>query len=128
MVGLPAPLPSAGCGAVVSPFEICASLPPFSTRFPPTRNCIGEKFALLEAKTILAMLYCAFEFEYASSTPEQVGGVGLAAGCGRAAVWAASICRCTCNRTAPPVCQAKSWRHLAAKAQSHPSCLCPFCR
>jgi len=40
---------------------------------PHSRNCIGEKFALLEAKTILAMLYCTFEFEYASSTPEQVG-------------------------------------------------------
>ena len=37
----------------------------------PRRNCIGEKFALLEAKTILAMLYSAFAFEYAGDRPEQ---------------------------------------------------------
>lgn len=96
---MPAPLLSPGCWAVVSPFEICASRPPFSTRFPPSRNCIGEKFALLEAKTILAMLYCAFEFEYASSTPEQVGGVGLAVGLLRAG---GHVGRGTCNRTPPP--------------------------
>lgn len=36
---------------------------------------------MLEAKTILAMVYCTFEFEYAGSAPEQVGlwwaGTGL---------------------------------------------------
>lgn len=45
------------------------SFMPFS-RGP--RDCIGARFALLEAKTILAMLYSSFEFEYAGSGPESV--------------------------------------------------------
>lgn len=36
------------------------------------RDCIGARFALIEAKSIIAMLYRAFEFECASTQPEKV--------------------------------------------------------
>ncbi len=36
------------------------------------RDCIGSKFALLEAKTIMSMIYRHFEFEYAGEKPEEV--------------------------------------------------------
>lgn len=36
------------------------------------RDCIGSRFALLEAKTIMAMIYRHFEFEYAGEKPEEV--------------------------------------------------------
>jgi cytochrome P450 len=36
------------------------------------RDCIGSRFALLEAKTILSMIYRQFEFEYAGEKPEEV--------------------------------------------------------
>lgn len=36
------------------------------------RDCIGSRFALLEAKTIMSMIYRNFEFEYAGDKPEEV--------------------------------------------------------
>lgn len=36
------------------------------------RDCIGSRFALLEAKTIMSMMYRHFEFEYAGDKPEEV--------------------------------------------------------
>lgn len=36
------------------------------------RDCIGARFALLEAKTILSMIYRQFEFSYAGEKPEEV--------------------------------------------------------
>eukprot|EP00879_Flechtneria_rotunda_P002371 GHRR01002566.1.p1 GENE.GHRR01002566.1~~GHRR01002566.1.p1 ORF type:complete len:637 (+),score=222.18 GHRR01002566.1:182-2092(+) len=36
------------------------------------RDCIGARFALLEAKTILCMLFRQFKFEYAGQRPEEV--------------------------------------------------------
>jgi cytochrome P450 len=36
------------------------------------RDCIGSKFALLEAKTIMSMIYRQFEFKYAGEKPEEV--------------------------------------------------------
>lgn len=56
----------------------CPRLHNFLPFCPPRRNCIGEKFALLEAKTILAMLYSAFTFEYAGDRPEQARRSGAA--------------------------------------------------
>jgi cytochrome P450 len=35
------------------------------------RDCIGQTFAILEAKTLLAMLYAKFSFQYAGSEPER---------------------------------------------------------
>lgn len=36
------------------------------------RDCIGSRFALLEAKTILTMVLRKFSFEYAGAKPEEV--------------------------------------------------------
>lgn len=36
------------------------------------RDCIGSRFALLEAKTIMSMIYRHFVFEYAGDKPEEV--------------------------------------------------------
>jgi len=36
------------------------------------RDCIGARFALLEAKTILSMLYSKFELEFVGERPEEV--------------------------------------------------------
>jgi cytochrome P450 len=36
------------------------------------RDCIGARFAMLEAKTIISMLYAKFELEYAGDKPEEV--------------------------------------------------------
>ncbi|GAX76417.1 hypothetical protein CEUSTIGMA_g3862.t1 [Chlamydomonas eustigma] len=35
------------------------------------RDCIGQTFAVLEAKTLLAMMYSKFSFQYAGSVPER---------------------------------------------------------
>lgn len=58
-------LDSSGPAQSVSPY----SYMPFS-RGP--RDCIGSRFALLEAKTIMAMIYRQFEFEFAGEKPEEV--------------------------------------------------------
>ncbi|GAX76406.1 hypothetical protein CEUSTIGMA_g3851.t1 [Chlamydomonas eustigma] len=51
----------------MNPFALFA-YQPFSKG---KRNCIGQTFAVLEARTLLAMLYSKFSFQYAGSEPER---------------------------------------------------------
>ncbi len=52
------------------------------TAYFPCLDCIGQTFANLEAKALLAMLYMRYSFQYAGLQPEEQGEKSTHGMCG----------------------------------------------